>query len=49
MTFNPNAEIRSDNVSAAGRGGGGFSPRGGRGGLKLGGGAGCLLLVPPTG
>jgi hypothetical protein len=34
MTFNPNAEIRSDNVSAAGRGGGGFSPRGGRGGLK---------------
>ena len=45
MTFNPNAEIRSDNVSAAGRGGGGFSPRGGRGGLKLGGGAGCLLLV----
>ena len=57
MTFNPNAEIRSDNVSAAGRGGGGFSPRGGRGGrgcrggrggrggLALGGGAGCLLLV----
>jgi predicted metalloprotease len=50
MTFNPNAEIRSDNVTAAGRGGGGFSPRGGRGGrggggLKLGGGAGCLLLV----
>lgn len=48
MTFNPNAEIRSDNVSAAGRGGGGFSPRGGGrggGGLKLGGGAGCLLLV----
>ena len=47
MTFNPNAEIRSDNVSAAGRGGG-FSPRGGGrggGGLKLGGGAGCLLLV----
>lgn len=50
MTFNPNAEIRSDNVSAAGRGGGGgFSPRGGGmgggGGLKLGGGAGCVLLV----
>lgn len=50
MTFNPNAEIRSDNVSAAG-GGGGFRPRGGgrggRGGrgLKLGGGSGCLLLV----
>jgi uncharacterized protein len=47
MTFNPNAEIRSDNVSAAGRGGG-FRPRGGgRGGrgLKIGGGGGCLLLV----
>ncbi|WP_341856509.1 neutral zinc metallopeptidase [Brachybacterium sp. GPGPB12] len=46
MTFNPNAEIRSDNVSAAGRGGGGFSPRGGGrggGGLKLGGGAGRLV------
>jgi predicted metalloprotease len=40
MTFNPNADIRSDNVS---RGGGG----GGRGrGLVLGGGGGgCLLLV----
>lgn len=51
MTFNPNAEIRSDNVSAAGggSGGGGFRPRGGGGrggrGLKLGGGGGCLLLV----
>lgn len=48
MTFNPDAEIRSDNVSAAGRGGGGgFRLPGGRGGrgLKLGGGGGCLLLV----
>lgn len=45
MTFNPNAEIRSDNVSAAG-GGGGFRPGGlGGRGLKLGGGGGCLLLV----
>ncbi|MGP9538534.1 KPN_02809 family neutral zinc metallopeptidase [Brachybacterium sp. AOP43-C2-M15] len=47
MTFNPKAEIRSENVSAAG-GGGGFRPRGGGrggGGLKLGGAGGCLLLV----
>ncbi|GAA1301608.1 neutral zinc metallopeptidase [Brachybacterium tyrofermentans] len=53
MTFNPNAEIRSDNVSRAGGGGGGggfrpggFRPGGrGRGGLKLGGGGGCVLVV----
>ncbi|ASK65361.1 neutral zinc metallopeptidase [Brachybacterium avium] len=46
MTFNPDAEIRSDNVSAAGHGGGARSPRGGRArGLKIGGGGGCLLLV----
>lgn len=48
MTFNPEAEIRSDNVSAAGRGGGfrlpGGGGRGGRG-LTIGGGGGCLLLV----
>ncbi|HJG52778.1 MAG TPA: neutral zinc metallopeptidase [Brachybacterium faecium] len=52
MTFTPGAEIRSDNVSAAG-GGGGFRPpgrgrgggRGGGRGLKLGGGGGCVLLV----
>lgn len=48
MTFNPNAEIRSDNVSAAGGGGGprrtGGGGLGGRG-LKLGGGGGCVLLV----
>ncbi len=48
MTFNPNAEIRSDNVSASG-GGGGFRPRGGGlpggGGLKIGGAGGCVLLV----
>ena len=52
MTFNPNAEIRSDNVSAGG--GGGFRPRGGGGrggggrrggGLKLGGAGGAVLLV----
>lgn len=44
MTFNPNAEIRSDNVSRGGSGGG-FRP-GGRGGIAIGGGAGgCLLLV----
>ncbi len=52
MTFNPNAEIRSDNVSAGGGGGmrpGGMFPRGGGGrgggGLKIGGAGGCLLLV----
>ena len=53
MTFNPTAEIRSDNVSASGGGGGlrpgggGFRPGGGRGGggLKIGGAGGCLLLV----
>lgn len=48
MTFNPNAEIRSDNVSASG-GGGGLRPGGGGfrpgGGLKIGGAGGCLLLV----
>ncbi|MGO1284132.1 MAG: KPN_02809 family neutral zinc metallopeptidase [Brachybacterium sp.] len=51
MTFNPNAEIRSDNVSAGGgggfrprRGGGGGGRRGG-GGLKLGGAGGAVLLV----
>ena len=50
MTFNPNAEIRSDNVSRSGGGGfgGGFRPGrgGGRGGgIAIGGGGGCLLLV----
>lgn len=51
MTFNPNAEIRSDNVTRSGGGGfgGGFRPGrgGGRrgGGLAIGGGGGCLLLV----
>ncbi len=51
MTFNPNAEIRSNNVARAGGGGGGFRPRGGGGGrrggsgLKIGGTGGCLLLV----
>lgn len=52
MTFNPDAEIRSDNVSASGGGGGGggrfrLPGGGGRGGrgLQLGGGGGCLLLV----
>ncbi|MFC0673928.1 KPN_02809 family neutral zinc metallopeptidase [Brachybacterium hainanense] len=49
MTFNPNAEIRSGNVSRAG--GGGLLPggpgrgRGPGGKLALGGGGGCLLLV----
>ncbi|MDN5820785.1 MAG: neutral zinc metallopeptidase, partial [Brachybacterium sp.] len=48
MALTPDAEIRSDDVSAAGRGGGSRLPRGGgRGsrGLKIGGGGGCLLLV----
>lgn len=49
MTFNPNAEIRSDNVSRGGGGGfgGGFRPGGGRGGsgVAIGGGGGCILLV----
>ena len=45
MSFSPDAEIRSDNVSAAGRGAG-ARRLGGRGrGLKIGGGGGCLLLV----
>lgn len=43
MTFTPDAEIRSDNVAAAGGGGRSRLP-GGRG-VKLGGGGGCLLLV----
>lgn len=41
MTFNPNANITSGNVSRAGGGGG----LGGRGGLAIGGGGGCLMLV----
>src|SRR5699024_2676518 len=47
MTFSPDAEIRSDNVSASGRGGGSRLPGGGRGGrgLRIVGGSGCLLLV----
>ena len=47
MTFSPDAEIRSDNVSASGRGGGSRLPGSGRGGrgLRIGGGSGCLLLV----
>lgn len=47
MTFNPNAEIRSDNVSASGGGGGGMlgGGRGPRGRIALGGGGGCLLLI----
>ena len=47
MTFNPNAEIRSDNVSRSGGGGfgGGFRPGRGGGGVAIGGGGGCLLLV----
>jgi uncharacterized protein len=50
MTFNPNAEIRSDNVARSGGGGGGFRPGGGGfrpggGGLKLGGAGGCVVMV----
>ena len=47
MTFNPNAEIRSDNVSRSSGGGfgGGFRPGRGGGGVAIGGGGGCLLLV----
>lgn len=41
MTFNPNADISSGNVSRAGGGGGGM----GRGGIAVGGGGGCLLVV----
>lgn len=47
MTFNPNADIRSSNVTRGG-GGGGFPGGGGRrgGGVAIGGGAGgCLLVV----
>ncbi|MEE1618017.1 KPN_02809 family neutral zinc metallopeptidase [Brachybacterium sp. J153] len=45
MSFNPNAEIRSDNVARSGGGGtgGGFRPGGG--GLKIGGAGGCVILV----
>ena len=52
MTFNPNAEIRSDNVAGTGSGGGSRPGRrggsgGGRrgGGLKIGGAGGAVLLV----
>lgn len=43
MTFNPNAEIRSDNVRRGG--GGGMFPGGRGGGIAIGGGGGCLLLA----